>query len=62
MRFPLSRAAGLLLLLVLALPAFAAGGGLTLEQIATIRAVSHAGISPDGRQVATVLSVPRTLH
>jgi len=61
MRFELSRAAGLLLLLVLALPAFAAGGGLTLEQIATIRAVSHAGISPDGRQVATVLSVPRTI-
>ncbi|HRO26948.1 MAG TPA: prolyl oligopeptidase family serine peptidase, partial [Luteimonas sp.] len=55
------RAAGLLLLLALAVPAFAASGGLTLEQIAKTRTVSQASISPDGRQVAYVLSVPREI-
>ena len=61
MRHPMLRAAGLLLLLMLAAPALAAGTGLTLEQIAKIRAVSQASASPDGRQVAYVLSVPREL-
>ena len=33
--------------------------GLTLEQVATMRAVSAAEISPDGTTIAYVLSVPR---
>jgi len=59
MRRTISRAAGLLLLLALAWPALAANAGLTLEQIAKTRAVTRAEISPDGRHVAYVLSVPR---
>ncbi len=54
------RAAGLLLLFLLAAPALAAGG-MTLEQIAKTRTVTRAAISPDGRQVAHVLSVPREI-
>ncbi|MDH5832494.1 S9 family peptidase [Luteimonas kalidii] len=61
MRHPMLRAAGLLLLLALVLPASAAGGGLTLEQIAKTRAVTQAAISPDGRGMAYVLSVPREI-
>src|SRR5690606_21254310 len=52
------RVAGLLLLFLLAVPALAAGG-MTLEQIAKTRTVTGAAISPDGRQVAHLLSVPR---
>ena len=59
MRHPLLRAAGLLLLCVLAWPALAASQGMTLEQVAKVRAVSQAAISPDGRNIAYVLSVPR---
>jgi dipeptidyl aminopeptidase/acylaminoacyl peptidase len=61
MRRSMLRAAGLWLLLVLALPASAAGEGMTLEQIARTRAVSQAAISPDARQLAYVLSVPREI-
>ncbi|WP_146384088.1 alpha/beta hydrolase family protein [Luteimonas marina] len=61
MRHPIVRAVGLLLLLALALPALAANGGLTLEQIAKTRAVTGASVSPDGSQVAYVLSVPREI-
>src|SRR5690606_36228904 len=57
MRHRMLRTAGLLLFL-LAAPALAAGG-MTLEQIAKTRTVTRAEISPDGRQVAHVLSVPR---
>ena len=60
MRHPISRVAGLLLLFALALPALAAGG-LTLEQVAKIRSVTQASVSPDGRSVAYVLSVPRAI-
>ena len=59
MRRTISRAAGLLLLLALAWPSLAANAGLTLEQIAKTRSVTRAEISPDGRHVAYVLSVPR---
>ena len=59
MRHPLLRAAGLLLLCVLVLPALAASQGMTLEQVAKVRAVGQAAISPDGRNIAYVLSVPR---
>jgi dipeptidyl aminopeptidase/acylaminoacyl peptidase len=38
-----------------------ANGGMTLEQVARVRAVTQASISPDGSQVAYALSVPRTL-
>src|SRR5690606_18335101 len=55
----ISRATGLLLLLVLAWPVLAAQAGLTLEQVAKTRTVTRAEISPDGRHVAYVLSVPR---
>jgi len=61
MRHSMLRAVGLWLLLALAVPALAAGGGLTLEQIAKIRSVTQASISPDGRHVAHVLSVPRAI-
>ena len=54
------RAAGLLLLFLLAAPALAAGG-MTLEQIAKTRTVTGAAISPDGRQVAHLLSMPREI-
>ncbi|MHC9085326.1 S9 family peptidase [Luteimonas sp. RIT-PG2_3] len=37
----------------------AASGGMTLEQIANTRSVVSVAISPDGSQVAYVLSVPR---
>lgn len=59
MQHPVLRAAGLLLLCVLAWPVLAASQGMTLEQVAKVRAVSQAAISPDGRYVAYVLSVPR---
>src|SRR5690606_20365972 len=59
MRHRMLRTAGLLLFL-LAAPALAAGG-MTLEQIAKTRTVTRAEISPDGRQVAHVLSVPREI-
>ncbi|MCD9007109.1 S9 family peptidase [Luteimonas sp. XNQY3] len=36
-------------------------GGMTLEQVAQTRAVTQAQISPDGQEVAYILSVPRTL-
>ena len=36
-----------------------AQSGMTLEQIARLRAVTQAEISPDGRQVAYTLSVQR---
>ena len=58
MHHPVLRAAALLLL-ALAWPAIAASQGMTLEQVAKTRAVSQAAISPDGRNVAYVLSVPR---
>mgnify|MGYP001423391636 CR=1 FL=1 len=61
MRHSMLRAAGLWLLLALAVPALAAAGGLTLEQVAKIRSVTQASISPDGRNVAHVLSVPRAI-
>lgn len=35
--------------------------GMTLEQLAGLRTVAQAKVSPDGRQVAYTLSVPRTL-
>lgn len=38
-----------------------ANGGLTLEQIAKVRGVSQAVVSPDGTQVAYGLSVPREI-
>ena len=61
MRRPLLRIAGLLLLLASSLPVLAAQAGLTLEQIASTRAVTEASISPDGRNVAYLLSVPRAI-
>ena len=36
-------------------------GGMTLEQVAQTRAVTQAQVSPDGSEVAYILSVPRTL-
>src|SRR5690606_11314102 len=47
MRHPMLRAAALLLL-VFALPVLAANGGMTLEQLATLRTVTQATVSPDG--------------
>lgn len=41
--------------------ALAAGGGMTLEQVADVRAVGAVLPSPDGRQVAYTLSVPRRI-
>lgn len=38
-----------------------ANGGMTLEQVAKIRAVSQAEMAPDGGQVAYTLSVPREI-
>lgn len=35
--------------------------GMTLEQVAGLRAVAQARVSPDGRQVAYALSIPRTI-
>lgn len=61
MRHPILRAAGLWLLLALAAPVLAADGGLTLEQVAKIRSVTQASVSPDGRNIAYVLSVPRAI-
>lgn len=60
MRHPILQAAGLLLLLVVGGPAVSADGGMTLRQVAEVRAVGRAGISPDGRHVAYLLSVPRS--
>ena len=60
MRHPILRAMGLLLLLVLVGPAVASDDGMTLRQVAEVRAVGRAGISPDGRHVAYLLSVPRS--
>ena len=59
MRHPILRATGLSLLLVLVGPVLAANGGMTLRQVAEVRAAGQASISPDGRQVAYTLSVPR---
>ncbi|WP_202842762.1 S9 family peptidase [Luteimonas saliphila] len=61
MHHPIVRAVGLWLLFALATPVLAADGGLTLEQIAKLRAVSQVSIGPDGRHVAYVLSVPRQI-
>ncbi|MGJ4804207.1 prolyl oligopeptidase family serine peptidase [Luteimonas sp. SDU82] len=61
MRHPFLRAAGLLLLLCLAASTLAASGGMTLRQVAEVRGVGQATISPDGRHVAYTLSVPRAL-
>ncbi len=52
---------GIVCALLLATGASAAPGGMTLEQIAQTRAVTQAQISPDGRSIAYLLSVPRTL-
>ncbi len=52
---------GIVCALVCAAGASAATGGMTLEQIATTRAVTQAQVSPDGGNVAYLLSVPRTL-
>lgn len=52
---------GLVCALLLATGASAATGGMTLEQIAQTRAVTQAQISPDGRSISYLLSVPRTL-
>lgn len=41
--------------------ATAANGGMTLEQVAQTRTVTQAQLSPDGGEVAYVLSVPRAL-
>jgi dipeptidyl aminopeptidase/acylaminoacyl peptidase len=38
-----------------------ANGGMTLEQVAKVRAVTQAAVGPDGRQVAYALSVPREI-
>lgn len=48
-----------LLLVCAGAGAKAATGGITLEQIANTRGVSAVAISPDGNQIAYVLSVPR---
>lgn len=48
-----------LLLVCASAGAQAATGGITLEQIANTRGVSAVAISPDGSQIAYVLSVPR---
>lgn len=61
MRRCLPKLAALLLWLGSALPAIAAGDGLSLEQLASVRAVGTTAVSPDGAQVAYVLSVPRVL-
>lgn len=60
---PLFRTVLLLLCLpLLCLPcALAAQDGMTLEQLAELRAVGDVAISPDGRHTAYVLSVPRAL-
>lgn len=50
----------LVVLCVFALPVHAQSG-MTLEQIATLRMVTQAKVSPDGRQLAYALSVPRAL-
>lgn len=52
---------GIVCALVLATGASAATRGMTLEQIAQTRAVTQAQMSPDGSEVAYLLSVPRTL-
>ena len=52
---------GLVGALVLATGASATTRGMTLEQIAQTRAVTQAQVSPDGANVAYLLSVPRTL-
>ncbi len=52
---------GLACALLLATGASATTGGMTLEQVAQTRAVTQAQISPDGGNVAYLLSVPRTL-
>src|SRR5690606_19224708 len=44
---------------VFAQPVLAANGGMTLEQLATLRTVTQATVSPDGGRIAYVLSVPR---
>jgi dipeptidyl aminopeptidase/acylaminoacyl peptidase len=41
--------------------AFAAGEALTAHDVARLRSVTQVAVSPDGRQVAYVLSVPRSL-
>jgi len=53
-------AAALALAVVLVSASAVAGEGMTLQQLASIRAVTSAQISPGGTQVAYVLSVPRT--
>jgi len=50
-----------LLCLALSVSATALADGLTLEQIAQLRQVGSAEISPDGRQIAYTVSVPRDL-
>jgi glutathione S-transferase len=48
-------------ILLLLVPVSGFSAGMTLEQVAQLRQVSGASISPDGRHVAYTLSVPRTL-
>ena len=54
-------AAGLLILAILPAGSAGANGGMTLQQVAKIRAVSQAVVSPDGSQVAYAQMVPRAL-
>ncbi len=45
--------------LALAAPGAAADGGMTPQDVAKTRSVAHVAMSPDGSQIAYVLSVPR---
>ncbi|MFU8832315.1 MAG: hypothetical protein ACNA7J_09185, partial [Wenzhouxiangella sp.] len=49
------------LFIFLVLPVQVLGQGLSLEQIAELRQVSGAEISPDGTHIAWVQSIPRDL-
>jgi len=48
-----------LILLLIAAPV--SGAGLTLEEILELRQVTHATVSPDGKRIAYLQSVPRDL-
>jgi dipeptidyl aminopeptidase/acylaminoacyl peptidase len=60
-RSRLSSLIALFLCLALPLPAFGQGEKWTPQHVAKLRSVTAAAISPDGRQIAYVLSVPRDL-
>ena len=47
--------------LLVAIPALAVGQGMSLEQIADLRQVDSAQISPDGERIAYLRSVPRDI-